>query len=326
MVEESRVERRRTLTLVIRIGVSALIVFLLLRSANVRETIRSVLRTDHRVWVPAIILYLLGQVVCSYKWKVIAGAAGFQNSFRRYLSYYFIGMFFNLFLPSTVGGDAVKCYYLSNDDPRGRTAPAIYTVLVERFTGLVVLVWMLCIAVLLPAGRDIPAAIKALLVAASVLVLLVTPFVPALSMTFLKRFSWARTMLRDIRVYWQRPRTILAALFWSLVFHLLFITVHVLIGKGIGIEAPLSFYLIVYPAATLAGFIPLALNGIGPREATYIGLFSLVGVKQPDSLAFGILWLGVMICGNLTGALFYISRKGGRVAQTDRRACMPTKE
>lgn len=313
-------KRRRALTLAVRIAVSALIVWYLFRSANVLETLQSVLGTDHRVWIPAIWLYLLGQVVCAYKWKVIAGTAGFRNSFPHCLSYYFIGMFFNLFLPTTVGGDVVKCYYLSADDPRGRTAPAIYTVLVERFTGLAVIIWMLTGAAFLPAGRDIPPVLKALLLIASVLVLVVTPFVPALSMALFKRFSWARTMLRDIRVYWRNPGMIAAALFWSLVFHLLFIAVHVIIGKAVGIEVPVSYYFIVYPAATLAGFIPLALNGIGPREGAYIYLFSLIGIRQADALAFGILWLGVMVCGNLTGALFYI-RKGGRVPRGKGAAC-----
>ncbi len=316
--------RNKALTLLIRTGVSGLIVFYLFRSATVLDTVRSVLRTDQRVWVPAIGLYLLGQVVCAYKWKVIAGVAGFRNGFRKYIEYYFIGMFFNLFLPTTVGGDVVKCYYLSSDDSRGRSAPAIYTVLVERFTGLAVLIWILSVAVFLPEGRSTPPLVKVSLLVASVLVILVAPFVPVLSMTFFKRFSWARTMLRDIRIYWQNPPMIAAALFWSLVFHLLFIAVHIIIGKAVGIDVPPGYYFIVYPAATLAGFIPLALNGIGPREGAYIYLFSLINIKQSGALAFGILWLGVMICGNLVGALFYV-RKGARVPRED-GACTPAKE
>lgn len=304
-------ETRKALALAIRVLVSAVIVFYLIRGADIKETVQVVLGSDHRVWIPALLLYLLGQVVCSYKWSVIAAAAGFRNGFRSYLSYYFIGMFFNLFLPTTVGGDVVKCYYLSNDDRRGRAAPAIYTVIVERFTGLVVLIWMMCFAVLTPYGRNIPSTIKAPLFAASGLLIILVYLLPVFGQIVSRRFPWLRTMVSDIEVYWRKPRIIELALLWSLVFHLLFIAVHMFIGKAVGIVVPVSVYFIVYPAATLAGFVPLSLNGIGPREAAYVVLFSLAGIKQSDALAFGVMWLGVMIIGNLTGVLFYI-RKAGR--------------
>lgn len=297
---------RNALALAARVSVSTVIVFYLLRGTDIKETVQTVLYSNHRVWIPALSIYLLGQVVCSYKWSVIAAAAGFRNGFRSYLSYYFIGMFFNLFLPTTVGGDVVKCYYLSNDDPRGRAAPAIFTVLVERFTGLVVLIWMMYFAVLMSSGKSIPYAIKVSLFTASVLLIVLMPLMPALIAIVSRRFSWARTMLGDIEVYWRNPRIIIASLLWSLVFHLLFIAAHMLIGRAVGLAAPISFYFIIYPAATLAGFIPISLNGIGPREAVYVALFSAAGVKQADALAFGVMWLGVMICGNLTGALFYL--------------------
>lgn len=309
-------ETRKALALAGRVSISAVIVFHLLRSADIQETVQSVLGSDHRVWIAALSLYLLGQVVCSYKWGVIAAAAGFRNSLAGYLSYYFIGMFFNLFLPTTVGGDIVKCYYLANDDPRGRAAPAVYTVILERFTGLAVLVWMMAVAVLMPDGKNVPYAVKAPLFAASALLMILTPLLPALGAIASRRFLWLRVVIRDIEVYWRSPRIITAALLWSLVFHLLFISVHILIGKAVGIVAPVSVYFIVYPAATLAGFVPISLNGIGPREAAYVALFQLAGVKQSDALAFGLMWLGVMICGNLTGALFYIKMSGRGVFKT----------
>lgn len=52
--------------------------------------------------------------------------------------------------------------------------------------------------------------------------------------------------------------------------------------------ADLSF-IFVYPAATLAVFVPISLNGIGSREAAYVALFQLAGLKQSDALAFGLM-------------------------------------
>jgi len=39
---------------------------------------------------------------------------GYKNPFEDFAIFYFIGMFFNLFAPSTVGGDVGRVYYLSS--------------------------------------------------------------------------------------------------------------------------------------------------------------------------------------------------------------------
>ncbi len=43
---------------------------------------------------------------------MLSGVLGFGGSLARYLAYYFIGMLFNLFLPTSVGGDVVRAWYL----------------------------------------------------------------------------------------------------------------------------------------------------------------------------------------------------------------------
>ena len=80
----------------------------------------------------------------SLRWRLMARAQGFDGSPLRYVGYYFIGMFFNLALPTSVGGDVVRVWYLAGHDgagpASGRRLAALVSVLADRVNGVVVLV------------------------------------------------------------------------------------------------------------------------------------------------------------------------------------------
>ena len=75
-------------------------------------------------------------------------------------------MFFNLFAPSTVGGDVSRVYYLVKDqerDDQGRTVTTVraaMSVLMDRAIGMVVLIWLGAVGLLLFPSYGVPAAIR----------------------------------------------------------------------------------------------------------------------------------------------------------------------
>ena len=69
---------------------------------------------------------IAAQVVSALRWRWLARPLGFGGPLRRYVGFYFVGMFFNLLLPTSVGGDAVRAVYLNAGAGRpvvGSTAP-----------------------------------------------------------------------------------------------------------------------------------------------------------------------------------------------------------
>ncbi|HJZ55079.1 MAG TPA: lysylphosphatidylglycerol synthase transmembrane domain-containing protein [Gemmataceae bacterium] len=59
-----------------------------------------------------------------------------RNAFRLGL----VGVFYNAFLPGSVGGDLLKAYFIAKDSP-GRRAAAVATVIADRLVGLFGLIW-----------------------------------------------------------------------------------------------------------------------------------------------------------------------------------------
>src|SRR5262249_59889128 len=93
--------------------------------------------------------YLVGQMISAVRWTVLSRPLGFDMGLSGMTGYYFIGMFFNLFAPGTVGGDLSKIYYLTREGQAARseswggaTLRDTVSVLADRAVGMCVLVWL----------------------------------------------------------------------------------------------------------------------------------------------------------------------------------------
>src|SRR5688572_8497447 len=62
----------------------------------------------------SLAVVLAGQVAYAWRWRLLLQAAGVDVPFTNIVRQYFVGIFVNNFLPSTVGGDVAKVYYLGD--------------------------------------------------------------------------------------------------------------------------------------------------------------------------------------------------------------------
>src|SRR3989304_1613270 len=137
---------RSTLTFLLKAVVSLGLLFFLFAEIDVAQ-LRRVLSSAHLSYLAvALSGYFLGQIICSLRWALLARPLGFTNPFKDFAIFYFIGMFFNLFAPSTIGGDVGRVFYLARDGHRreepqrsGAAVSALISVLADRLLGLAVL-------------------------------------------------------------------------------------------------------------------------------------------------------------------------------------------
>lgn len=298
--------RNKLLGLLLRVFVSIILLSFLFTKIDFAEVKASILRTNLWFLVVGIVIYTFSQLINSYKWSLIANNSGFRNNYGEYTNYYYVGLFFNLFLPTTVGGDISKAYYLSKHDLCSRKAPAVYSVLAERYSGVVIIVWAGVLILFSPIANSVPFIFKASMSLLAMLIFIITPTFPAFWMQYFKHKKWVRTMLKDIRNYWRNPLLVFKALFWSVIYHAVIIGIHILISSAIGLKIPLAYLIMAYTMASMAGFLPLSFNGIGPREWGYIYFLSFAGVAGHDALIFSIMWFLITLSTGLFGAVFYI--------------------
>jgi hypothetical protein len=99
------------------------------------------------IWLAAVGMLLMTQILSAWRWQALARPFGFECTVKKLTSYYLIGMYFNLVLPTTVGGDVVRAWYL--DGGSGRRLAAFVSVFVDRFSGLIVLLGLACLGLAL---------------------------------------------------------------------------------------------------------------------------------------------------------------------------------
>lgn len=313
------------LKIVFSVGI---LVYIFTRVVHVQDLWANLKEASVSYLVAAIALYLLVQTISAYRWYLLLKPLDIETGFLKILGLYYLGMYFNFFLPSAIGGDVVKVYYLHKET--GRLSASTASVFLDRDIGMGGLL-VAAIAVSAYGGTRIEgwllAPMFALIGVAFVAANLALFYRPTYNLLhrFLSLFRMKRVdekverLYDSFNAYRGKWSLVVATLALSLVIQAGCAFVNMLTGEAIGLHTQHGWidYMVFIPAIGLTGMIPLSVNGAGWREWSYILLFGVVAVgvdpQQGKALAatLSLLWLGIMVVTSLPGAIIYIAR-GGR--------------
>ncbi len=290
--------------LLVRLAVSSLALAFLFSRFDAAAVLAVCAHARPAPLLAALALYLLGQAVSALRWRGLARAAGFGGPRSRYLRLYFIGMFFGLALPSTLGSDGARALLLGRGAAPGR-ARAFATVANDRLIGLVSLFAVAAAALQLPAARALPGSLTAAVAALGGAVVLAWLALPRLARLLPERLASGRLLAEDMALPFRSARLWSASAALSLAVHLLQIASQKLLTLAIGLGVPWGFVAVYHPLVTLAAAIPITVGGFGIREASYAALLPYAGVSPADAIALGLLWWAVGALGGLLGGVLY---------------------
>jgi len=279
----------------------------------------------------AVAVYFVVQTLSAYRWYLLLKPLDIEIGFPRILAFYYLGMYFNFFLPSAIGGDVFKVYYLNKET--GRLSASTASVFLDRDVGMG---GLLIAATLVAAygGTRIPpehgvllAPMFALIGVAFIAANLALFYRPSYNLLHraLNLFKMKRAderverLFESVNSYRGQWRLCAVTLIISLGVQVGCALVNILAAAAIGLHTRHGWldYLVFIPAIGLIGMIPLSVNGAGWREASYILLFQSVAIgvdaQQATHLAatLSVLWLGIIVVTSLPGGIIYIAR-GGR--------------
>jgi len=238
---------------------------------------------------------------------------------------YAVGSFFNLTLPSNVGGDAVKLLYLKRMRAENWAAPFVL-LLLHRFTGIMLLLVAAAgyalasharFAALMREARieaHVPAGLLVAAVAASVLCVL--GFF-ALSTTVRARvLCFARKFLADCgqALLLVGARGAMALLALTVGFHFLRMLAFSVLVSATGQHVELLDLLIVLAFTAVAGMLPLSVGGLGLMEGAVSVTLGWFGVSESAALATALAQRLVLLLGAAIGGVFYVAARGRRAS------------
>jgi uncharacterized membrane protein YbhN (UPF0104 family) len=269
------------------------------------------------LWLLAVAAYAAIQALSSVRWRMLARVQGYDGPLAAFVAYYFIGMFFNLVLPTSVGGDVVRVWYLANRDgtgPReGRRMAALVCVMAERVNGVLVLVALACVAAAL-SPTPLPPWLAASVAAVGVAAVCCVAALPILNRLFEKyprvgghpRLSHLRRLLAGSLAYGEHPALAFTVTALSVVVQLGNVVVAWLIGAALGLPISPWYYGVLVPLVTLLTLLPVSVNGMGLREAGTVLLLAPLGVAEADAVTLSFLTFAVYTAASLGGVFFYL--------------------
>jgi len=307
---------RKQLFNALKIVVSAgLLIYLLAFQINLGELWHVVRQARWGYLGAAMVLMIAGTALRAVRWQVLLQALDIEVPLRRLVHLYFVGAFFNIFLPSGLGGDAVRMAELAHSTKR---APeAIGTTLVDRATGLWVLFILALLALpfsftLLPQGWAPMIALGTLGGVLGGWVVMGTPLVPWLGSKV--RLPGQEKLERFYRSVSQLGyRALGKACVVSLIFDVLLIVFNMLIAYGLGVDQPLGIFLLFTPIISFSLALPISIGGLGVREQTYILLFSPLGVSDTAAVAMSLTNYALtnLVVGLIGGVLYTLEGTKG---------------
>jgi len=302
---------RNRIANILRVAISVVGILVIVLTQDMGQVAQLIRGLDWWAFLGALSLLLLGALVRAYRWGCLVWALGIKASWLRLTGLYFVGAFYNLFLPTGMGGDAIKMYELSRDD--GRAASAISSVLVDRFLGLFVLLAMALLA--LVASSELARPDVRIVIAVAFLGCLI-----GLGLLYQRTWieAWGRRLRLDrllgrvkiLREIYGSFHLYGGVALWratlaSIVWNVILITSYRLLGLAVGIDLSLGAYVLLVPVISSLLLIP-SLGGLGIREGATVLLFSRAGVAESQALALAVAHDATLIVTALIGASIHV--------------------
>lgn len=298
-VKETKTARIK-ISFIIRAGVTLVLLLFLFKEISWSTLLSLLAHIKYTELLVGLSLGTLGVIFSAFLWHRLVLAESIQVDLARLTSLYLIGVAFSHFLPTSMGGDAIKAFYVGRD-AKNMTSSAS-AVLMSRIAGFI---GMLLVAfptlIFLHEQFDHELIKRFLLLSLFFVVgiggmMILARFLSKMPTRFL-RSAWAKKKIvvkvletgTSMSRSMARPRTMTEAISFGILFWITNCLNYYEYAIALGLHVPFTFYLIAVPFVGIVGALPISISGFGVRENLVIYLYSTIQVPPTAALAVVLL-------------------------------------
>lgn len=286
--------RKKLITLA-KIAISAILIYFIFTKVDLQVILNTVKKTNPLYLSFAILFFVISKVIASIRLNLYFHQLDVKLTQKTNLKLYLLGMFYNLFLPGGIGGDAYKGYLIKKKFEVD-TKKVISVLLLDRLSGLLLLFIYACIlAIVLNIDwlnkNDIPIGIL------SLLAIVVFWFLNK------KYFNFV------LPVFW-KSFSLSALVQLAQLICVLFIL------EALSINVDLLAYLFIFLISSIVSVLPLTIGGIGSREVTFFYGATLLALDENTSISISMVFFLITALVSLFGIIYHFKKiKLSTVAQ-----------
>ena len=297
---------------------TAAVLAYLASTIDLGDTARALAKLSPLAAIAVLALLAIDRAVIIWRWIILIRATGQRVAAKSAAWIYLVSSFIGSFTPGGIGGDAARAYTLTQRT--SQASDAVASIAMDRVLGLFSLL-LVGLAGAVAWGRQTgrPAGILLLTAAAGA----------SGCVALLWADRWARAAIPErwrsrgiglrftrmadaISQYRGQRRAIGAVLLLSIGLQLLRIVQAYLLGTGIGIDVPFSYYLVFMPIGLIGLLLPISIGGFGLPQGFIVALLQTQAVGKPEALALSTLIVLTGLLANLPGAWLYLRSRQPR--------------
>lgn len=271
----------------LKIAISLLLVYFVFTKVDFAE-VWGILQKSHPGYIGlALVFFIASKAFSAFRLNLYFHQLDVLLAQKSNLKLYLLGMFYNLFLPGGVGGDAYKGYLIKKKF-EVRTKKVVSVLLLDRLSGMLLLFLYACLLAMFFKNR--------LLNDYRVLIGLV--------------------MFLALLVFWvlsKRYFGYVYPVFWksigysAVVQGLQLISLYCILC-GLSIEDHILAYLFVFLISSIISVVPLTIGGIGSRELTFYYGAIWLGLDQDTSIGISMTFFLITAFVSLLGIYFHFKK------------------
>jgi glycosyltransferase 2 family protein len=271
----------------LKFAVSGAALYIVFRNIDPEQT-KNVLLGVQPGWLAlAALLFILSKVVSSVRLNLYFNNAGLSLTQGYNLRLYWVGMFYNLFLPGGIGGDGYKVYLLNKRYETG-IRPLIAATLLDRVSGLCALLFLAGVGYLFLDRSLFPGWIVWVnLVGLAVLFPAFYGVVRRFFVAFLPSFFPTLT--------------------YGFAVQLLQVFSAWFILMSLGVNELVLEYQVLFLVSSVVAVFPFTIGGVGARELTFILGYQFLGIDQNVAVAFSLLFFLITAVVSMVGGFLKTS-------------------
>jgi uncharacterized protein (TIRG00374 family) len=277
-------------------------------------------------------IYAAGQAIIGLRWWILLRTQSIYISYWAAVRLHFLGLFYNNFMPSSVGGDFIRAWYVTKHTDR--KFEAALSVFVDRVIGLlstvVIAVFFYVVflhrqsirmsrseqgrtSIFESLGRHRELVFWLILALAAIFIgfLLNSKGRKMLGKMWIYLLAFSYRMLVQFRnaiiIYFTKPLAILAVFWLTVLMQLMVITGFWFLGQNMDLGVSIKYYYVFFTLAWVLGAIPVSIGGAGVVEAFLVLLFvNIAGLNEGGAWAIALCQRAIWMLSSLPGALIHL--------------------
>jgi len=275
---------KKVVKLLIQICLTVLALYLLLSKVSIKDILTAIRSSDISYLLLAFIAFNISKIISAVRLNTFFTDIGLKLSQSYNLALYYLGMFYNLFLPGGIGGDGYKIFVL-NKHYRTKVLTLTKAILLDRVSGLIALLAYSSFLLLFSSFSKITYWIP---VVSFLFLFIVYP------VTFILYKFYFREFLDSFKI--TNLQALLVQLFQLVSAYFIIIS--------LDSNAAIIDLLVIFLLSSIVAILPFTIGGIGARELTFLYLLGYIHSDVNTGVTLSVLFFMITALSSLIGIVF----------------------